>query len=342
MQEEGFLSILIDLVPWYNQYKMQPTFFRDLVDSPGVLYVLLALAFVVFSAGMISRLLRIKYGIEKLREIDKRIDTWWVIWIVVTIAMLVGKVGSTLLFLGISVLSMNEFLNVAGIRKVDPFAAKISFLPIPLQYWFVLNYNPDLFLTVIPVLTIFVFATIFILRQKIDNFITTLGVLHWGQVLTVFSLSHLANLINFDDLHTIFVEPLGLMTYLIVLSQANDVFQFIWGKALGRHKILPLVSPNKTIEGLLGGIVSTTLLAGVIGPVLTIMPLKACLFSGAIISLTGFVGDALMSAIKRDRKVKDFGSFLPGHGGILDRVDSLVIAAPIFFHFYKFYFKSFY
>ncbi len=321
---------------------MKLTFLRGLEDSPGVTYILLGLALTIFLADLFSRFLKRKYGIIKLKEIEKRIHSWWLIWIATSIAMIAGKIGSTFLFLCISALAMNEFLNVTGIKKSDPFAAKISFIPIPFQYWFVLNNNYDLFLTSIPVLTLFLFAVIFILRQDLNNFVIKLGVLQWGQVLCVFSLSHLANLINLDDLHTVFIEPLGLMTYLIVLSQANDVFQFIWGKLLGRHKILSLVSPNKTVEGFLGGILSTTLLAALIGPILTIMSIELCIFSGMLIGLTGFLGDALMSSIKRDMKVKDFGSFIPGHGGILDRVDSLVIAAPIFFHFYKFYFNGFY
>lgn len=320
---------------------MKLSFLRSLKDSPGVTYVLLGLAITIAIAGLLSRLLRSKYGETKLKEIDKRIHSWWLIWIATSIAMIVGELGATILFLVISILAMNEFLDVTGIKKSDPLATKISFLSIPFQYWFVLNNNMDLFLTLIPILTFFFFAIIFVLRQDLNNFVVKLGILQWGQVLCIFSLSHLANLCNLDDIHTVFVEPLGLMTYLIVLSQANDVFQFLWGKSLGRHKILPHVSPNKTVEGFLGGIFSTSVLAALIGPILTIMTMKACILTGFLIGITGFLGDVLMSAIKRDMKVKDFGTVLPGHGGILDRVDSLVIAAPIFFHFYKFYFYGF-
>lgn len=123
------------------------------------------------------------------------------------------------------------------------------------------------------------------------------------------------------------------MLYLVFLTQLNDVAQFLWGKALGRHKVIPQVSPNKTVEGLLGGIATTVGLALLLAPWLTPFTRREALIAGVILGLGGFLGDVVISALKRDLGIKDSGTLLPGHGGILDRVDSLTYTAPLFFHF---------
>ena len=107
----------------------------------------------------------------------------------------------------------------------------------------------------------------------------------------------------------------------------------MWGKTLGNRKVAPNVSPGKTYAGAIGGIASTVLVAGWIGPWLTLMNTTHSLWAGLIIGVAGFAGDLSLSAIKRDLKIKDFGATLPGHGGVLDRIDSLVFTAPLFFHF---------
>jgi phosphatidate cytidylyltransferase len=124
-----------------------------------------------------------------------------------------------------------------------------------------------------------------------------------------------------------------LVFYLLVLTQLNDVAQYLWGKACGRHKVAPTVSPGKTVEGLLGGIATTTLLAWMFAPYLTPMHGLPAIASGLLIGVAGFVGDLVVSAVKRDLGVKDTGTLLPGHGGMLDRLDSLTLTAPLFFHF---------
>ena len=126
------------------------------------------------------------------------------------------------------------------------------------------------------------------------------------------------------------------------MTQLNDVFQFIWGKSLGRAKILPSVSPGKTWAGFIGGVITCTIVALLLGPFLKILDHRQSLIAGFIISVSGFFGDVNLSALKRDMNVKDSGSLLPGHGGILDRVDSLTYTSPLFFHFvyWSFYFNT--
>ena len=101
---------------------------------------------------------------------------------------------------------------------------------------------------------------------------------------------------------------------------------------LGRNLIVPKVSPKKTWEGFMGGLLTTTLLSVVISPYLTPFQLSQSVLFGIMISVSGFFGDVTMSALKRDLKLKDTGTLIPGHGGILDRIDSLTFASPLFLH----------
>ena len=104
--------------------------------------------------------------------------------------------------------------------------------------------------------------------------------------------------------------------------------QFVWGKTLGKHKILPNVSPNKTWEGFIGGAISTTIIGYFIG-FLTPLSTPQLIFTSALIAVFGFAGDVVLSAVKRDKGIKDMSDTIPGHGGILDRFDSIIFTTPM-------------
>jgi phosphatidate cytidylyltransferase len=127
-----------------------------------------------------------------------------------------------------------------------------------------------------------------------------------------------------------------LLFYFVLIVQASDVLQYIWGKILGRHKIAPTISPSKTWEGFLGGVATATLLGTALWWATPFMPWQATGMS-LVITLMGFVGGLVMSAIKRDRGVKDYGTLIEGHGGVMDRIDSLCFSAPVFFHLTRYF-----
>src|SRR5581483_1944585 len=167
-----------------------------------------------------------------------------------------------------------------------------------------------------------------------SGFLRAVGTLHWGLMTMVFSLSHLAYLLVLRAPATApaaamrggaTASPSGpaLVLFLVFLTQFNDVAQFLFGKTFGRHPVLPKVSPKKTWEGLLGGVCTTVVLAMTLAPWLTPLHRYEALAAGVLIGLGGFLGDVVISALKRDLGIKDSGTLLPGHGGILDRVDSL-------------------
>jgi phosphatidate cytidylyltransferase len=151
-------------------------------------------------------------------------------------------------------------------------------------------------------------------------------------LLTVWSLAHIALLLQVPEASNPIGGSIGWVVFLLLVTQLNDVAQYVFGKCLGRRPITPRISPRKTVEGFAGGVLASALTASWIGPLLTPMDTTTALATGAGLAVAGFSGDVAISAIKRDLGVKDAGNLLPGHGGMLDRVDSLIVASPLFFY----------
>jgi phosphatidate cytidylyltransferase len=123
----------------------------------------------------------------------------------------------------------------------------------------------------------------------------------------------------------------GLFMFVGILAQFNDWTQYFWGKVLGRRQIVPLLSPAKTWEGFAGGVLTTAASAWLLAPLLTPIPGRWAPLAGAAIAIAGFWGDLTISALKRSAGVKDTGTILPGFGGLMDRVDSLIYVGPAFY-----------
>lgn len=269
-----------------------------------------------------------------LREVRQRVRTWWVMAGVFLVALVLSRVVS-LVFLGfVSFLALKEYFSLIPSRRADRRVMFWAYLAIPVQYWLIGIAWYGMFIIFIPVYMFLLLPVRLVLTGKTEGFLRSAGTLHWGLMMTVYSVSHAAFLLVLRPAEdeTVIAGP-GLMLTLVFLTQINDVAQFVWGKSLGRHKVVPSVSPGKTWEGLVGGVLSTVALAGVIAPLLTPLSLEQSLVGGLIIGLGGFFGDITVSAVKRDLGVKDTGGLLPGHGGVLDRIDSLCFTAPLFFHY---------
>jgi phosphatidate cytidylyltransferase len=260
-----------------------------------------------------------------------------------TAALLVNRVAA-LVFLGIvSFLALKEYLSIIPTRRADRRVLFFLYLAIPIQYYWVSIGWYGMFIIFVPVYMLLFLPLPMLVIGQTQGFLRAVGTLHWGLMVTVFSLSHAAytlmlpmapNAIGaWRDPHT----GAALMIYLVVLTQLNDVAQFVWGKLFGRHKIIPAVSPNKTWEGFIGGVITTTALSAALGPWLTPIDLRNAAILGALLGVAGFVGDVTVSALKRDLGLKDTSQFLPGHGGVLDRVDSLTYTAPLFLHYVRYF-----
>lgn len=270
-------------------------------------------------------------------ELSKRVVSWWWMITVFTIAILTDRVISSV-FLGfVSFLALKEYLSLIPTRRVDRSILLWAYLAIPVQYYFAHIGRFGLFMTFIPVWMFLFLPARITLGGHTEGFLRAVGLLSWGLVITVFSLSHTALLLSYGTVHG---HGAGALLFLVALTQFNDVAQFTFGKLFGAHQITPSVSPKKTWEGFIGGLVTTACIATAIGPYLTPMPAAWSCAAGAIIAAAGFLGDITMSSFKRDMGVKDASQLIPGHGGILDRVDSLIYSAPVFFHFLNFFFWS--
>ncbi len=155
-----------------------------------------------------------------------------------------------------------------------------------------------------------------------------------GLMIAVFCVSHVPALLTLE-IAGYEGRNLLLIAWLIIVVQLSDVLQYVCGKLAGKRKIAPRLSPSKTVEGFVGGIFLATLIGAALFWITPFAWWQAALMA-LLLNLLGFFGGLVMSAIKRDRGVKDWGHMIEGHGGMLDRLDSVCFAAPIFFHLVRY------
>lgn len=266
-------------------------------------------------------------------ELRLRIKTWWLIVVVFAVAVLFNRTVSVVVLGLVSFLAFKEYLSLVPTRRADHRVLFWAYLAIPIQFYWVWMAWYGMFIIFIPVFVFLFLPMRMILIGETQGFLRAVGTLQWGLMITVFGLSHAAFMLVLPAEINPAGGVMGLLIYLVFLTEFNDVAQYIWGKSFGKRKISPKVSPNKTVAGFLGGVSTTTALAVLLAPFLTPLAQYEAIGAGLLIGLSGFVGDVTISALKRDIGVKDSGSLLPGHGGILDRLDSLTYTAPLFFHY---------
>ncbi|MFD0985975.1 phosphatidate cytidylyltransferase [Methyloligella solikamskensis] len=303
-----------------------------------VLYGLAGIYGLLIVASIIVFAMRRGEVAGRYQELADRTKSWW--WMIgaFTLCVVLNQTVA-IIFLGlISYLALKEYLSLIPTRRIDRSVLLYAYLAIPIQYYWAAIDWYGMFIVFVPVWMFLFFPIVMALRGETEGFLRAVGTLSWGLMMTVFTLSHMAMLLVAGDTENPVAGGLGLLLFLVVLTQLNDVAQYVWGRMLGRHKVTPTLSPNKTWEGLLGGVATTMVIASFLGPFLTPMDVTWSVAAGAVIGVAGFFGDITISAMKRDLGVKDTGGLIPGHGGILDRVDSLTIAAPAFFHFFRYFF----
>ena len=272
-------------------------------------------------------------------NLNARIRAWWVMSAVFAIALLTGGLGSVVLFAMTSFLALREFITLTPTRHGDHRTLLwVFFLVTPVQYWLVWNEWYGMFSIFIPVYVFLLVPTRSALAGETEDFLARTATIQWALMICVYCVSYAPALLSLE-IEGDEDENAKLLLFLIVVVQGSDVAQYIWGKLLGKRRIAPTVSPSKTWEGLLGGVSTATLIGTGLWWATPFAPWQAALMSLAI-TLMGFAGGLTMSAIKRDRGVKDFGAMIAGHGGVLDRIDSLCFAAPVFFHLTRYYFAG--
>jgi phosphatidate cytidylyltransferase len=276
---------------------------------------------------------------DTVANLNARIRSWWGIVFVFGAALLFGRVVTLVLFAILSFLAFREFMSLTPTRAGDHRSLFLSFfVVVPVQYWLIGIDWYGLFSIFIPVYVFLLLPALSAMAGDTRDFLARNAKLQWGLMLTVFAISHAPALLLLD-LSGYGLPNALLLLYLMIVVQISDVFQYVFGKLLGRTRLSPAISPSKTVEGLVGGGLTAVVIGAALSGITPFSPLQAAAMS-AVIVIGGFFGGFVLSAIKRDLGVKDWGRMIEGHGGILDRMDSVSFASPLFFHLTRYYFAT--
>ncbi|AOM41719.1 phosphatidate cytidylyltransferase [Xenorhabdus hominickii] len=292
-------------------------------------------------SSVIGGLLAFRYSGERsnatIDNLNARIRGWWMMCIICVVAIIIGPIGSVVLFAVMSFFALREFITLTPTRRSDHEALFwCFFIFMPIQYVLVGMQWYGLFSVFIPVYVFLFLPARMALAGDTAHFLERAAEIQWGMLVTVFAISHAPALLMLD-IPEYKSENIKLLLFLMIVVQMSDVLQYVFGKLFGKRPIVPNLSPNKTVEGFVGGILASVLLGMSLFWVTPFSWWEAGLMS-LVITLMGFIGGLCMSAIKRDSGVKDFGGIIEGHGGMLDRIDSLCFAAPIFFHLTRYFY----
>ena len=297
---------------------------------------LIILGLLALSSFLVALLCRVKPGKDN-SELIARVKAWWIMAAVFFGAILVGNRLSLVFFGFLSFWALKEYVTLLKTRPADHRALVWAFLSVPIQYiWVGMNWY-GMFIIFIPVYVFLMLPVRLVMAKDTTGFVSSASQIQWGLMAFVFGLSHLGMLLTMPMAPGSRSNGRTLLLFLVFVVELSDVLQFIWGKSIGRHKIIPSVSPNKTWEGFVGGVVTTSL-AALLVRFLTPFTILETFCVALLLTVAGFFGGAVMSAVKRDFGVKDFGGLIPGHGGMLDRIDSLCYAGPIFFHYVRYFY----
>ena len=288
-------------------------------------------------ATIVGQLIKLRKRNAVVDNLNARIRAWWVMSAVFALSLLTGGLGSVILFAALSFFALREFITLTPTRPADHSALFwVFFIILPLQYYLVATAWYGFFSVLIPVYAFLFIPSRIALSGDSTCFLERSAKIQWGLMVCVYCVSHVPALLMLE-IPGYAGKNARLLFFLVVIVQLSDVLQYVWGKLLGKHKIAPVISPSKTWEGFIGGVVSATL----IGTSLwwaTPFTMWQTMGMAFVITVMGFLGGLTMSAIKRDAGVKDWGSSIQGHGGVLDRIDSICFAGPIFFHLTRYFF----
>jgi len=263
--------------------------------------------------------IRLAKGVTpEVQENRKRILSWWAMLAICVPVFVLGGWALSGFVLLLILLASREFFGLFKHRFAYAEAVVILLLACAYLLLFIQAVEPSL-LYLIP-LVLVLFSSMQLMLEEPELGVTVLVV-----------ISALASLVVITQSPSLQQHDSGyLLLLLFFLTACNDIVQYISGKLFGRQPLMPAASPNKTLEGAAGGFFVTTLLALYFLTQDMKLAWPAAVLSGAAISLAGLLGDLYLSLYKRRAEVKDSGNLISGHGGLLDRIDSLLLTAPIF------------
>lgn len=296
------------------------------------------LIFASLVSYVLGRRVKSEGGKATVANLRARVNSWWVMVIVLFAALSFGRRGSIIIFALISFLALREFITATPTRRGDYWGLFASFFVIlPYQYWLVDSVWYGMFAIMIPVYAFILIPVLTVLTPDVTEFLERNARTQWGLMVCVYFISHIPMLETLNLPH-LKAGSAGLIIFLVAVIQGSDVLQYVWGKLIGKTPVSAL-SPKKTREGLIGGVISASLLGAAMHRLTPFSPLQAFGVS-LLLCLVAFFGGLVMSAIKRERGIKDWGTLIEGHGGMMDRIDSLCFSAPLYFHILRYFFNG--
>jgi phosphatidate cytidylyltransferase len=313
-------------------------------SDPALLYLLGGTLGLLIFASVIGRVLAKRAATDAARitvaNLNARTKAWWGMVAVFAGALAVGPMGATIMFGLTSFMALREFITLTPTKPGDHRALFwVFFIITPLHYYFLATRWYGMFVILIPVYAFLLVPLRTAMAGDCERFLERTAKIQWGLMVCVYCISYAPAILLLLKIPGFEGQNAKLLFWFVTVVEMSDVMQYVWGKTCGKHKIAPAVSPGKTWEGFLGGGATTVGLGTALWWATPFSPLQAAGLA-AIIVFMGFAGGLVMSAIKRDRGVKDWGTAIGGHGGVMDRMDSLCFAAPVFFHVVRYTFDA--
>ncbi len=301
----------------------------EMLRSPVALFYAAAAFGLLLAAGLVFAALRLHSG-----PAWQAYRGWLFIVPVTAIALILGRESAIVFFTAVGLLGFREFARTTGLSE-DRYLTGGVYLGILAVGVVALVPDParpgtgryDLFM-VLPLFVIVGILVIPILRNRVQGQLHALAVAVVGFVCFGWMFGHVAFLANTEHAY-------AYLVYLLFAVELNDVAAFVAGKLFGRHALRSNISPRKTWEGALGAVAFSLALPWALWFTFPHLGPRDLLAIGLIVGIGGQLGDLAVSVVKRDLGVKDLGSIIPGHGGILDRIDSLIYVAPLYFHYLR-------
>ena len=308
--------------------------------SRNVLLVVFGVLVVASVTGYIlSKATRSDSGKATVANLNARTKSWWFMVLIILGALSLPSSGTAIVFGLISFLALREFLTATPTRPADYWALFVSFfIIVPYQFYLVAINWYGMFAIMIPVYAFVLIPMLTVVQGDVKDFLERNARTQWGLMVCVYFISHIPMLMNLH-VEPLRMGPAGLVLFLIAVTQGSDVLQYVWGKLCGKRPIVPRLSPKKTVEGFVGGVATASLIGAAMFRLTPFDPLQAFVVA-LLLCVIGFFGGLIMSAIKRERGIKDWGTLIEGHGGMLDRIDSLCFSAPLFYHILRYFFQA--
>jgi phosphatidate cytidylyltransferase len=295
----------------------------------GIVVTLLAVATVV--GQLVKRQPHLGLHAAAVDSFNGRVRAWWIICSLLAVAFL--NYGLTVALFGfLSFWALREFITLTPTRLGDHRALFwVFFFFTPLQYVMVWLDKYALYSIMIPVYAFLFIPARIALSGDYKRFLERVAKIQSGLLICVYCLSFAPALLYLPISGEAERGNARLLFFFVTIALLSEAMQFLWSRLYGQHVIAPSINATRTWEGLIGGTVSAALAGIVLYWATPYQNVWQAALMSMIIAVMGFAGAMTMSAIKRDRGVRDYGTLVEGHGGVLDRIDAICFAAPVFY-----------